>query len=347
MAEDRNLFISEIRDADRVEGTFLVKFKALHAGKSGKPYLNVVLMDRTGEIEARVWDDAEAFDKRFDRDDFVRVRGRAQSYQSRLQLHLHSIERCAEDEIDAADYLPATRRDVAAMEAELRGVILGMGDPWLRGLLTAFLDDPDLGWRIRRAPAARTMHHAFIGGLLEHTLSAMKLARVTVAHYQAEGYAVNADLVLTGIFLHDIGKIFELTYRRSFDYTTAGKLVGHIVMGVEMVNERAARIPGFPEELRLLVNHLIVSHHGELEYGSPRRPKTLEALIVHALDDLDARMNSFSAAMERDRDAEGDWTAYHKMYNRFLYKKVWRSPEPEADALGVAGAGGERERSAD
>ncbi len=334
MANVSNFFVKDIRENDRIEGTFLVKYKALQVGKTGKSYLNVILMDRTGDIEARLWDKADAANEIFQKDDFVRIKAKAQAFQGRIQLNVHEIERCPEEEVDVADYLPSTTKDIETMFSEVRGIILEMKDVWLRRLLLEFVDDPKLSWRIKRAPAAKTMHHPFVGGLLEHSLSAMKLMRMVAAHYRLEGYDhINEDLLLTGILLHDIGKIFELSYTRSFDYTDAGKLVGHLVMGVEMVNERAARIPGFPEELRLQVNHLILSHHGELEYGSPKRPKTIEAVIVHAIDDLDARINSFTLAMTKDRELDGPWTSFNKLYERFLWKKPYRSVEEEPEKL--------------
>lgn len=326
----KKLYLNQIKEGERVEGVFLVKYKALQVGKTGKSYVNIVLMDRSGECEARVWDDAEAVAARFEKDDFVEVRGRAQAYNGRIQLNVADVARRDEAAVDLADFLPATSKDIDAMYAEVRGIVERMGDKYLRALLLAFIDDPDLAWRIKAAPAARSMHHPFIGGLLEHTLSTMKLMGVVGAHYEAEGYGeINPDLLLTGIFLHDIGKTLELNYRRSIDYSDAGKLVGHLVMGVEMVNARAARIPGFPEELRLLVNHMIVSHHGELEYGSPKRPKTLEAFIVHQIDDLDAKINSFSLHMRKEADTESAWTSFHKMWDRFLYKRPYRSVDDE------------------
>jgi 3'-5' exoribonuclease len=333
MSELKKTFVNAIRENDRVEGVFLVKYKALQTGKTGKAYLNIVLIDRSGEIEARVWDDAEEVAARFEKDEFVAVRGRAQGFQGRVQLNLQELTRCDESGVNLADFLPATTKDVERMAAELRTVLEGVRDTYLRRLLLAFIDDPELGWRIKSAPAARSMHHPFIGGLLEHTLSALKLMKFVAAHYHAEGYTeINEDLLIAGIFLHDIGKTLELNYRRSFDYSDAGKLVGHLVMGVEMVNERAAQIPGFPDELRLLVNHMIVAHHGELEYGSPKRPKTLEAFIVHQIDDLDAKINSFSLHMRKESAQEGTWTSFSKMWDRFLYKRPYVSAEDPAFA---------------
>jgi 3'-5' exoribonuclease len=334
----KKIFAVDIRENDKVDTTFLVKYKALQVGKTGKSYLNVVLIDRTGELEARAWDNADEIAQRFEKDDFVVIKGRAQGYQGRVQVNLFDVQACHESKVNLADYLPATSKNIETMFAELRQIVLGMNDHFLRSLLLAFTDDPDLNWRIKAAPAAKTMHHPFIGGLLEHSLSAMKLMKMVAAHYRSEGYhQINEDLLLTGIFLHDIGKTLELNYKRSFDYSDAGKLIGHLVMGVEMVNQRAAKIPGFPEELRLLVNHMIIAHHGELEYGSPKRPKTIEAFIVHQIDDLDAKINSFTAHMNKERENEGAWTSFNKMWDRFLYKRSYTS-QPD-DAMRPDGAG--------
>lgn len=322
----RNVVLKDVKQNDRVEGTYLVKYKALQVGRTGKSYLNIVLMDRTGELEARIWDGADQAAGLFEKDDFVAVRAKAQDFQGRIQLNVFEIRRVAEQDVELADYLPATSKNIETMYGEVRAIILDMKDIYLRSLLLAFVDDPGLDWRIKRAPAAKAMHHPFVGGLLEHTLSAMKLMKLVAGHYQREGYDdINEDLLITGIFLHDIGKIFELSYTRSFDYSDAGKLVGHFIIGIELVNERAARIPGFPEELRLLVQHLILAHHGKLEYGSPKRPKTIEALIVHAVDDLDAQVNCFSLALAKERDSENSWTSFNRLYERFLWKKPYVS----------------------
>ncbi len=329
----KTVFVRDIQDQTKVESVFLVKHKALQQGKTGKPYLNLVLIDKSGEIEGRVWEDAAEVAEGFDKDDFVSLKARAQGFQGRTQLNVSSIRRCHETDLELADFLPATSKNVEAMFADLNAIIAGMQDVYLKQLLEAFVKDPGLAWRIKSAPAARSMHHPYVGGLLEHTLSAMKLMQTVGAHYHAEGYTeINRDLLLTGIFLHDIGKLLELDYKRSFDYSDAGRLIGHLVIGVEMVNERAAKIPGFPEELRLLVNHMIVAHHGQLEYGSPKRPKTLEAFIVHQIDDLDAKINAFSMHMRKEREQPGAWTTYNRMWDRYFYKKPYESQLDEAFA---------------
>jgi 3'-5' exoribonuclease len=222
-----------------------------------------------------------------------------------------------DSEIDAVDYFPCTKRDPEQMWSELRGMAAGMSNPHLKALVHAMLDDPEIAARYKRAPAAKSIHHAFLGGLLEHVLSLASLARPISAHYPH----VDFDLVLTGVVLHDIGKIYELNYERGFSYSNDGQLLGHIHIGLRMVAEKLRGIPDFPPRLRSLVEHLILSHHGQLEYGSPKLPQFPEALLLHYLDDLDSKMECMRALIENDRQVEGCFTTYHPAMERSALKK--------------------------
>lgn len=307
-------FVADIRANDIVEGIFWVKEKALVPSRSGTPYLRVRLADRTGEIEGRVWDGAEDFADLFDREDFIRIRAQATLYQDKVQLNIKSVKKVGEDEVCLDEFLPASKRDPEEMLAELKQIGEGIENEYLRRLVMSFLGDEGFISLFKRAPGAKRLHHSYLGGLLEHTLSVVHLIQRIKGFYDGVDY----NLLLAGGILHDIGKVKELNYERAFDYTDEGRLVGHIVMGVEMVGEAIARIEGFPAELAMLIKHLLLSHHGEFEWGSPIRPMTLEAQILHHLDDLDAK---FSGIREFMQKAQGGatWTDYHKIFERFFY----------------------------
>ena len=277
-----------------------------------------MLGDRTGEVEAKMWDNVSEVVESFSRDDFIKVKGLLQIYQNRPQLTIHKMMRVLDSAVDFADYFPCSERDADEMFAELRGIIANIGNVYLRALLESVFEDETLARIYRVAPAAKNVHHAFLGGLLEHVLSLCHLCKLTAAHYQD----VDLDLLLTGAILHDIGKVAELTYERSFGYSVEGQLLGHIVIGLRMVSERAQKVPGFPPRLRILVEHLIVSHHGELEFGSPKVPLFPEALLLHHLDNLDSKMECMRAMLAKDRQPEGYWTAYNASIERAVLKKL-------------------------
>jgi 3'-5' exoribonuclease len=307
-------FIKEIRENEIVEGVFWVKEKATPLSRSGAPYLRVRLADRTGEIEGRVWDGVEAFADLFDRDDFIRIKAQATSYQDRVQLNIRSIKKVDEAEVSLDEFLPSSLRDPEEMLVELMEISQGIENAYLKQLVMAFLENEEFTVLFKRAPGAKRLHHSFLGGLLEHTLSVVNLIQKIKGYYEG----INHDLLLAGGVLHDIGKVYELSYERSFDYTDAGRLVGHIVMGVEMVDKEIARIEGFPAELAMLMKHLLLSHHGQYEWGSPTRPMTLEAQILHHLDDLDAKVKGIQEFMQKAQEG-ATWTDYHRMFERFFY----------------------------
>ena len=307
-------FVKDIRENDQVDGVFWVKEKALPVSRTGAPYLRLRLADRTGEIEARVWDGVEAFADLFTRDDFIRIKAQATSYQDKIQLNIKSLKKAGDDEIALEDFLASSARDPDEMLAELIAIVQGIENPFLKQLVMAFLENEEFTPLFKRAPGAKRLHHSFLGGLLEHTLSVVNLIQKIKGYYEG----INHDLLLAGGTLHDIGKVYELSYERSFDYTDQGRLVGHIVMGVEMVDKEIARIEGFPSELAMLMKHLLLSHHGLHEWGSPTRPMTLEAQILHHLDDLDAKVKGIQEFMQKAQEG-ATWTDYHRMFERFFY----------------------------
>ncbi|MCM2263684.1 MAG: HD domain-containing protein [Desulfuromonadales bacterium] len=326
----KNIFASQIQERDWVEATFLVRDKIVGMAKNGKPYLTLKLMDRSGEVEGRIWDRVDEISSQFERDDFVRVAGKASLYMGKMQLVIQELAKLKEETVDLADFLPVAARSTGDMVADLQSRVASIDDPFLRALLQAFLDDKEFLAAYCRAPAAKAMHHVYLGGLLEHSLAVASLADDISNRYPG----LNRDLLVTGALLHDVGKVNELRYARSFDYTDVGKLIGHIVIGVEMVEEKLRQLPGFPTELAILLKHLLLSHHGQYEYGSPKRPKTLEAVILNFIDDLDSKINGVRTHLDKEPDSESAWTQYHRFYDRYFFKGFAESP-PVIEAVEV------------
>lgn len=325
-------YVSELQPNQIVTAIFLVQQKDVRQKKTGEPWLSMILGDRTGEIEARMWDNVAEVVETFERDDFLRVRGLLQVFQNRLQLTIHKLQRQPEQGVDLTDFFPASSRNTDEMFAELRQVMDSVANPHLRALLFAIFDDAELARKFKIAPAAKNVHHAYLGGLLEHVLSMCTLARLTAAHYRD----IDMDLLLTGVLLHDFGKIFELTYDRSFGYSTEGQLLGHIYIGLRVIGEKLRGIPEFPVRLRALLEHMILSHHGELEYGSPKVPQFPEALLLHHLDNLDSKMECMRVCLEKDKQVDGCWTSYNQALERSMLKKHKYLEEKEAGPAAVA-----------
>ena len=295
-----------------ITSSFLVSSKQIKPKKSGDIYLSLTLCDRTGHLDAKMWDNvADAVDA-FEQDDFVKIRGLINKYSNRYQLTIHKLRRMDDVELDFADYLPKTNKDVEELWRALGSFVATFQNPYLKSLLEAFMGDPQIAEAYRQAPAAKALHHAFIGGLLDHVVSLMNLCETVAPLYPQ----INRDLLLTGAFLHDIGKIYELNYQRSFSYTMKGQLLGHMIIELEMLHNKIALVPGFPDELKLLIEHLIISHHGKYEFGSPKLPMFPEAVMLHYLDDLDSKMETMRAQFERD--SAGEWTGYNGSLARTL-----------------------------
>lgn len=313
-------FADSLQAGENVTDCFLVKSKEIRLNKSNEPYINLVLGDRTGELDAKIWDQVVELQPCFERDDIIKVQGKVTQYRNRLQMTIQRLRRLEPNEYELGDFLPTTAQDVEAMYSELRGYAAAAANPWLRGLLLALLDDPELARRFKLAPAAKTMHHAYLGGLLEHVLSLCRAARLLLPNYPS----LDADLVLAGIVLHDLGKLEELSYQRSIAYTTPGQLLGHIVMGLHMLRAKVVALPGFPAPLEMALEHMIISHHGRYEFGSPKLPMFPEALLLHYLDDLDSKLHSMLASLRQSGAAE--WTGYNAALERTLLNlKSWIS----------------------
>ncbi|MBV8845651.1 MAG: HD domain-containing protein [Bryobacterales bacterium] len=310
-------YISELQANETIHGVFLVAHKDIRQKKSGDPYLSLTLSDRTGDLDAKMFDNASDSLDTFDCDDFVRVKGLLQVFHNRPQLSIHKIQPVPDTEVDTADFFPASKRDRDEMFRELQTWIAGVANPHIKALLDAMFADQSIAIPYRSAPAAKSVHHNWIGGLIEHVLSMCHIARFTAAHYPG----IDFDLLLAGVLLHDIGKVRELSFSRSIAYTSQGQLLGHIMIGVGMIEEKLRGIPDFPAPIRDLLLHMIISHHGELEYGSPKVPVFPEALLLHQIDNLDSKMECMRALIEKDRLVDGEWTVYSSALDRSALKK--------------------------
>jgi 3'-5' exoribonuclease len=312
----KSFYVGSLVPNDVITAEFLVIAKDIRQKKTGEPYLSLHLADRTGEIEAKMWDNVAEVMDAFHCDDFVRVKGLVQVYQKRSQFTIHRLKRMEEHEVDLADYFPCAERDIEEMFFELQSTIANLGQPHLRALLQAVFRDSEIAGLYKSAPAAKNIHHACRGGLLEHVLSLCSLCKLTASHYKD----IDLDLMLAGAILHDIGKIEELTYTRSFNYSAEGQLLGHIVIGLRIVGDKLREVPDFPPKLRTLLEHMIISHHGELEFGSPKVPVFLEALLLHHLDNLDSKMEAMRTALKR-ASAVGEFTSWIPSLERVILHK--------------------------
>jgi 3'-5' exoribonuclease len=309
----KSVFVTAIVPNETITTHFLVTHKEVRQKKTGEPYLSLLLADRSGEIEAKMWDNVSEILTTFERDDFVKVKGLAQVYNNRPQFTIHKLRRLEDHEVELTDYFPCSARDADEMFAELLSIIESIQNSDLKALLQLIFKDERLATLYRRAPAAKSIHHAYLGGLIEHVLSLCALCRTVAAHYRD----VDIDLLLSAAILHDIGKIEELKFERSFGYTTPGQLLGHIVIGVQMIGDKLRMLP----KLRMLLEHMILSHHGELEFGSPKVPVFLEALLFHHLDNLDSKVEAMRCALARDRQLEGEFTNWIPALERTVLKK--------------------------
>ena len=317
-----------------IVSSFVVTTKQVKPKKSGEPYLALTLADRCGQIEAKMWDNVEDAIDSFDQEDFLKIKGLLNKYKNRFQLTIHKLRKLGDSEVDFADYLPKTTKNVDDLWRSLQEFVNSIGDPHLKALIQSFMSDPTIAAAYRNAPAAKTMHHAYIGGLLDHVVSLCRSCDLLSRNYPQ----VNRDLLLTGAFLHDIGKIHELSYSRSFSYTSRGQLLGHMIIELEMLQAKIALMPHFPDKLKTLLEHLIISHHGEYEFGSPKLPMFPEALMLHYLDDLDSKMESMRAHFEREAENESNWTTYNPSLGRSLLNsaKFLQPSEPIAAAAAAA-----------
>ena len=313
--------LRSLKEGETFTGFLLAQEAAFKISSKGSEYLELKLADASGDLKGFLWDvrAIEGDMESITADVFLKVKGSISSYNGRTQMKLDKVRFAPDSEVgDLSRYFPVSLRPVPEMLAEMDGIIASVKDPWIRKLLSAlFIENADLRAAFSQAPAAKGMHHVYLGGLLEHTLSILGMAERACGHYRA----MNRDLVLAGVFLHDVGKTAELSYQRSFGYTDAGNLIGHISMECEWISREAAKIQNFPAELRMQLLHIVLSHHGRLEFGSPVLPKTPEALLVHYLDDLDGKLEAMFRGIKEA--GENHWTPYSRALERMIYTVRW------------------------
>ena len=326
-------FITELKENDHVESIFFVAEKNLGMGKTGKSYLSLKLSDKSGILDGKIWDKVEHYSGLFERDDFVFIKGTVQSYQGTYQIIISDIRKAHESEIFLEHFIPDSGKDIEMLWQDFINTCKIIKDPYLKKLFNLiFIEDKEIQEKFKNYPAAKSLHHAYRGGLLEHSLNVVKLSKYICDFYENN---VNKDLIIIASALHDIGKIYELNFSYITNYTTEGKLLGHIILADELIIRKVSKIENFPQKTLNLLRHILISHHGEYEFGSPKRPKTLEAMIIHFIDNLDAKINGFITALEKDTQ-NGDWTGIVKSFDRQLYKGAVNGVNEEEKLLNVS-----------
>ncbi|MGA7146031.1 MAG: HD domain-containing protein [Desulfobacterales bacterium] len=308
-------FITDIQAGDVVDDIFVLSEKVLSQKRDGNNFLNITLSDKTGMIKGVVWDKVDRITAGITSGDFVHVVGGVGEYRGALQVVIKKMAPIPADRVDPSDFLPQTSRDIEGMFDRLSKITDSIKTEYLKRLVEAFWKDEAFVRKFKTAPAAKKMHHAYIGGLLEHTVSMVSLADKIAGHYSG----VDRDLLLVGAIFHDIGKIDEFEYQFRIDYSDKGRLLNHIVIGLKMVDEKLSKIEQFPEDQALLLKHMIVSHHGAREFGSPEPPKIIEAVLLNYIDEIDSKVNGIRDFMAAE-DADETWTSYHRILERHFYK---------------------------
>ncbi|MBW2467069.1 MAG: 3'-5' exoribonuclease YhaM family protein [Deltaproteobacteria bacterium] len=316
MTVEKKLFASQVREGQVVEDLFMVKERNRAETRSGNPYLILSLMDRSGEVAGRLWDNVDAQMSKCEPGNLLHVKALAQTYRGNLQLKIDSIHQLENGEVDLSLFLPSSKMSIDDMARELHSLALRVKNAFFNKLLLKFFDDRSFFNDFQRAPAAKSMHHAYLGGLLEHTLAVAKLAEIIAGFYPS----LDRDLLMTGALLHDIGKTEEFTFDTyPFDYTDKGRLMGHLVLGAEMIRERINNLSNFPDDQSTRLQHLVLSHHGRYEFGSPCLPMMSEAFVLNFLDDLDAKLNFIGRLEDQAPETGYQWTDFQRTLERFLF----------------------------
>lgn len=310
----KKIFIKDIKAGDAVDDIFVLSDKHIAHKRDGNSYLNITLSDKTGNIKGVVWDNVDEMSAQVQSGDFVQCKGNISEYRGTLQFVVSKMAARVIDAVDPSDFIPTTRRDIDKMYERLLKIAASINTVYLRELFEAFWADAEFVRKFKHAPAAKHMHHAYIGGLLEHTLSMALLVDRIADHYSG----IDRDLLLAGTILHDIGKINEFEYTSKIDYTDQGRLVNHIIIGIQMVDEKLRAVKDFPEEKAILLRHMIVSHHGSREFGSPEPPKTVEAVLLNYIDEIDSKVNGIREFLAAE-DQNETWTSYHRLLERHFY----------------------------
>lgn len=333
MLMEKRCFIDQLEEGQRVEDVFLVKSSRLSETRAGKPYLLLSFVDKSGEVGGPIWDNAERAANICQAGKFVHIKGTVQSYREKLQLRIEAVDAVQESEIDLADFMASSSNDVEEMAQQIRKIVVSIDNSWIRKLLNSFFNKGEIWADFQNAPAAKGIHHAYVGGLLEHSLSMARIADILANHYPG----VDRSILLAGVLLHDIGKLQELEAVKGLvEYTVRGRLKGHLVIGSEMVAQAAAKIRDFPDELLVEIQHLILSHHGRLEFGSPAVPMTTEAFLLSYIDDLDSKMNLIEQLRRKQKGEGLQWSEYQRSLERYLYLGPLQEDSEEPDAAEVS-----------
>lgn len=312
---EKRQFVQHMAPGDKADDLFVLAERMLSHKKDGNPYMNVVLADRSGQIKGVVWDNVERIAAAAQAGDIVKVSGSVSEYRGVPQLVVRALEAVDPAQADPADFIPATDLDIDQLFERLLNLTRSIQTPWLKALFEAFWSDPVFVARFQRAPAAKMMHHAYIGGLLVHCLSMAVLADKIAGHYSG----VDRDLLIAGAILHDVGKVREFNFTTAIDYSDEGRLLSHIVIGLEMIEKRLQTIADVPPDQANLLKHLVVSHHGAPEFGAVEPPKTIEAVLLHYIDELDSKINAIRDFMAQDASTQ-TWTSYHRILGRHFYR---------------------------
>ena len=339
MASEKKIYINQIQEGQTIEDIFMVRKMSRSETRTGNPYLIMTLMDRSGEISARLWNNVDALADFCEPGSLVQVTAMPQAYKGSLQLKLDTVIKVDKTDVDISLFMQTTRKNIAEMSRSIEQIAQSIKNRHYKKLLKAFINDEDFLKNFQTAPAAKSMHHAYLGGLLEHTLTVARLAEMLASFYPT----LDRDLLLTGALLHDVGKIREFAYDSyPFDYTDMGRLMGHLVLGAEMVQARIDTVSGFPENLSTRLQHLILSHHGRYEFGSPSLPMLSEAFVLHFLDDLDAKLNFIGLLEEQAPEPGYQWTDFQRVLDRFLYVNGRPQAEPQSLESGEPQGSGSR-----
>ncbi len=308
-------FIKELREGESIVEHYLCKSRQTMKSRAGKSYLSLKLQDKTGTVDAKVWDMNNDI-KSFEENNFIKIEANVTVYQNDIQLNVKKIRRSMEGEYDPADYIPCSEKNIDAMYEEFLGYIKTIQSPYIKKLLEEiFIKDPVVSKRFKTHSAAKSIHHGYMGGLVEHSLSVTQICDFAAPRYKY----VNRDILIASAMLHDVGKVLELSEFPTNDYTDDGQLLGHLIIGAEMIKDAAAKIDGFPKQLESILKHCMLSHHGEYEYGSPKLPKTIEAFILHCADNLDAKTKVIEEMLDND-STQGNWVGYQRMLQRNIRK---------------------------
>jgi 3'-5' exoribonuclease len=323
LGEEAKQFVKDLKDRDAVVSVFLAVDKSVLTDRNGKSYMSFNLADASGSINARVWDKVDDWARVFEPGDFVRVKGHVQTYQNRRQLIVHDIQKADAGQVALKDFVGTAVEDPAKMFGRLLALVNTMEDPHIRQLVLTALGDAEVKSRVQRAPAAKSIHHAYLGGLLEHILSICNIMEFLAGHYAY----LNRDLLLFGAIFHDLGKIWELTLEDGIKYTDRGRLVGHMAMACELIEREGAKVPGLTPEKADILKHIVLAHHGRLEYGSPKEPAFPEAMVVAMIDDLDSKLNTLVTFMRAELPSGEKWTRLHPQFDRYFYLEFLRAKE--------------------